>query len=507
MQDVTKMFKTRLHNGIIYSELTQKGFELNQNLVDKYLTFIPLLIQNRYMAQCPKILWNSNIRRIPNGKKVNDVIGHLDMGASIRLETNLHAELLIMAKNETEDDNGLYTTLAILTVSHNDESFIEFVPVSISYDPTGALPTSITNSIGTIFYWEDKYKSSKKKMEDNRIIAAIRKVTDEHITIICDMLDAKPDSSYPSYNKVEMKFITSHIPVGGYMSTTIKEYQNTIHVHELYTIPDELIDGSDKTTWPEIDLSQNENKFILKYCDDKDFLTNTPVDIYSLVTQNRLGNKFRMMTKKENGKEYMLNIYFDTSMENKIRFYISTNIGSVYSVGSVLLLDCDKYVIGTSLSSVNYSMLFMNQHQIPKNEEEIIEVSAFHDYDATDICKIFTYILDVLLVMRDRPQRMKVLKCTEKKEKEIVNRKKNAKPSKKEQDFVVTRILKSAKEAKALIGERAEFGVRRESEYTIEEWDRVAHTRQLKSGRIVYVKEAICHRHKNLTTKPIHVKL
>lgn len=377
------------------------------------------------------------------------------------------------------------------------------------------------NTVSTIFYFEDKYNCAKDVIASEQFFAVNGALPNRLIVPLKKCINVMSlgkeiiEEQIPSYKPTEIKLLKKllqidptklQLNIGGYNIQDNGRIHDT--VMKLDSTLDRWIEPDDLKDYPILDLSKKEDKFINKYCDENynyaDGATTDLVDLFSTVKMRW----FRFDLTDENGNPTVNNIVWHVELDkdnDMCRMFI-IQILEDYMVHIIVDMDnIHEYNVINNLVRVKKNVIIRNQDHLLSNEEETMGISELCQWDCYKVLNIVEYILRVMVVMRDRPQRTKIVKCTEKRR--VYKNPKNPKQGYVEKEFVIHRILKSTADAKEYVKEKSGGSGERHFEYVMEEWERRAHTRQLKSGKIIYIGETTCHRHKDLTDKEIHIKL
>jgi hypothetical protein len=265
---------------------------------------------------------------------------------------------------------------------------------------------------------------------------------------------------------------------------------------------DKILKPEDLSQYPILDLSDKEKKFINKYCDEvMCYDDGQVVNLKELISTAKM-TWFRFnINGEDNNTLWHAEIDADKDV---CRMYIIQTLDNYIVHISADLEKIEEYNVVNNLLVVRKNLIIKNPEKLLTNQIDALNVSELCTWDCVNIMKVVEYILRVMVVMKDRPQRTKIVKCTERRK--VYKNPKNPKQGYVEKEFVIHRLLKATPDAKEYVKKMSESG-ERHFEYVVEEWERRAHTRQLKSGKIIYIGETTCHRHKDLTNKEIHIKL
>lgn len=373
------------------------------------------------------------------------------------------------------------------------------------------------NPINTIFYYEGRYKCAKKIIDSEKQYAVNGILPVRLVTALKQLMYLASTNSelstdnlkYPVYSSCEIRMLRRFLNYEGCnLIANLRGYATPLNSSSGDMFSDMLEESNFKHDWseyPMVDLSTKELKFIDNYCNKLKFCCSSddtiPIDLGKLLTESRLNYMRYPISDDLPDVLY----YSDVNQNDNIaRIWFIQKIACGRIEIVVDLINIDNFNLTDNLTSIKKRVVMTDTSVIPSNYEEFVKESPIIDSDAKEILVSLINIFQILIVMRDRPQRTKVIKCTEKREVNPSNNKKHQK--KVEKEFVIQRILKSTSDAKEYI-HRMSSSSDRHVEYTMEEWERRAHTRQLKSGKIIYIHETTCHRHKELSDKEVHIKL
>lgn len=368
------------------------------------------------------------------------------------------------------------------------------------------------NTINTIFYAEDKYNCGKQLINGEKLYA-VNGIIPKRLLIpltklMSLMSNDDAELKLPTYKAPEIRLLKN--------MATLTEHDLIADVSSMST-PKKIaslskFDGFSKVLnyskddwsgYPILDISKREMKFILNYCSKNGYAISDDMEPFNL-EQIFIGSKvnyLQLSLTDEDANDTLYHADVD-SINHNCRIYFMQVLDGYRAQISIDLENIDKYNLVDNFISVSKIIIIDDLSKIPYKEEDLAAVSPMYGFTSPEIFLLLDRIINILVVMRDRPQRTKIVKCTEKKR--ISNSGKHS--SHAEKEFVIRRILKSTPDAKAYIQKMSSSG-ERHVEYTMEEWERRAHTRTLKSGKVIYIGETTCHRHKELSTKEIHIKL
>lgn len=264
------------------------------------------------------------------------------------------------------------------------------------------------------------------------------------------------------------------------------------------------------STYPLIDISEKEMTFVEKYVNNNHMFTNNSdadTDRFNLrkyIENTPYGDTWRYPIEYDDGSvENVITSFIFNDDLDALRIFIIKEVSpGIIAFCSVDYVNISDFHAVESITAVNASALFTDLDKMVESTDELCSLITSDMLDLDDILDTIEGILSIHIVIHDRPTRTRMVNCTRRVTEEERKRNRN---SKDEREFVVTRILKTASEAK-------EYAARMSSEYpereyTLESWNRRGFYRKTKGGGVVWVAPTTCHRHLELTSKEIHLKL
>lgn len=258
---------------------------------------------------------------------------------------------------------------------------------------------------------------------------------------------------------------------------------------------------------PEVAFSEKEWKFIDSYIEKNNYLGLNEMNLKPFVTYPRYGHMYRMTVELNEGGADTKELFFvikphDNDMDIYVIDRVTPNTSAYLRIKC---RDIETFEIGKCFDDVEIAITNTDMLKAPKSIDEI-------DTRIIHFNKEFTYafvtmihnLLSMLIVMHDRPQRSRMVRCNTPMRKSSTSNKKRTEP-----EYHSVRLLKSVSDAKKLV-QNSSDGPRSRADavYTIEEWERVGHYRTLKSGKTVWIDATTCKRHLPLNeTKEIKIKL
>lgn len=275
-------------------------------------------------------------------------------------------------------------------------------------------------------------------------------------------------------------------------------------------------------TIPKIAFSERELDRTMRYVEKigMDVNGHNPINLTMILGHVKYGSWFRFSTPFVDSSDGELYLHWDIYPDyNWIRFYLiryNNNGSSAYAL--VDFRDTDIFFGPDNLANINVDVIWGNiSNMQPSFLDSIGKFVPQVMHDTKDLTFMLIELINIFIVMAERPSRTKVLRVLTPKaevaeEQKVRQYRRTYEESDdpEEKDYVVTRILKSTTEANKMIEEaRKSSGSRREARYVIESWERVGYWRRVAgTDRMVYIPATTCKRHLPLADdKEIHIKL
>lgn len=275
----------------------------------------------------------------------------------------------------------------------------------------------------------------------------------------------------------------------------------------------EIEEDDEKLEVPLVDFNEKEGKYISKYIADLglfDGENSNEVDLVEKLSHPRYGTNLRIPVRREDGsKETFLMSYFIDETHNLMRIYAF--LESDNDVRAVMLVDFEnvRHFQGVANFSGIYTGIALKKHIPLFHDMKDIKANMPDCFLSFEDAMMLVYeMLSIHIVIYDRPQRTRMVRCQE--EKSSTTPKKHSNKQRTEPEYIVRRILKPVKEAKELVrlSEHAAPGSPVKREYTMEEWERVGHWRRIPgTDRFIWIEKTTCRRKLPLSDKEIHIKL
>ena len=268
-----------------------------------------------------------------------------------------------------------------------------------------------------------------------------------------------------------------------------------------------------KIKYPLIDFTEKELKFIEKY-GDKKYNEDARVNLYSYLSNFPYGTGFRYKYSDEDELFVSWVINHD---KTKARILVS-ELSDMKHIPIITgdLIDIDNFACGETFKQLMVGF----GSEIVQDVDTMI--SSINDIDILSIFKdkkecvnIICLLLDIIIVINERPQRSKMIKITKSNNNnnnQVASKKNNKSSNNKSSnpsEYVISRILKPAKEAKEYVSRMNSIDTSGERNYVLESWERKGHYRRIHgTDRIIWIEATTCNRHKELNKdKEIRIKL
>lgn len=278
-------------------------------------------------------------------------------------------------------------------------------------------------------------------------------------------------------------------------------------------IIDDIFNGCESfNSVPLLDFSNRDFNWIYKYCKSHDYEISTGgkyINLASILKDQRYGLRFRVICDHDDIELFEAGIYIDYDEDSdNVRVTI---INENHAEGFVTIVIANypaasKFNVGefSNISELHIVGVTLGA-QLAANIQDVCRITPLSYIDLKGIIKIIINIVQVLIVIHDRPERNRMI--TEEHPRKAPNTSADCKGANNNAEYVIRRIIKSATAAKKYIAEKAENGDKN-VRYTMEQWERRGHYRTYKDGRRVWIDETTCHRHKELSSgTEIHIKL
>lgn len=323
--------------------------------------------------------------------------------------------------------------------------------------------------------------------------------------------------STPYYTKIEMftiKQVLKQFNNGFGMPLDIYNWTQDCknkHKFEEFGLFDTLSNCIKRSNpqYPLIDFGRKEMEFITSYARKK-FIdgegNGNGLNLKPYLIDPSYGDIFRYELMSGNRLYEVVSTYVVDQNKDVARIFLSTDINNDLTIFSYAdINNISNFDMVNSFTSVNTSLLFRSPNGV-RNLDEIIKEVPDEFENPHDITGFVLMVIGIYIIIRDRPKRSKMVKCTSIKEPD--KKKKNNKShhnGRDEKEYVITRILKTTSDAKEYVSKMSDGYPDRE--YVLESWSRKGYYRRVSGGGTVWIPPTTCHRHLELTKKEIHIKL
>lgn len=336
------------------------------------------------------------------------------------------------------------------------------------------------------------------------------------LQILCDKTDhmSNPDNGlnmYPVYQNFEMKMFNKFININSdeYKCLEVRYYGQDVND----VVPNKFYTNFSTDNVPKIDFTQKELNFSSNYTTKTSlFGGEKKVNFHEILTDQRWGKRFLLPIK---------NIIPDTTIDIILNYNYFEDIDIVdFTIGipykgymaaiSCVFKNIKKFEFTDSFLALRLYVSFnqLDSITLPSDVPGYEGLIPEKLLDEKFVMSMIADIIGIYVVLHDRPDRSKMIKETRRVVTKPQSKNKTRGKQKPEQEYVVRRILKPVKEAKEYIAQMS-LEEHRDAEYTMESWPRKEHQRR-KPGtenEFITIKATTCHRHKELSTKEVHLKL
>ncbi|MCM1215426.1 MAG: hypothetical protein NC548_13015 [Lachnospiraceae bacterium] len=258
---------------------------------------------------------------------------------------------------------------------------------------------------------------------------------------------------------------------------------------------------------PLIDLSAKEFKYIFNYVKRHNYLrspdcdgTRINVNMTKLISASRYGSSF-IYPVSIGGQDIKSQLLFNIGeSDDEGNLMMDISMGNISFIVTAVFDDMTNFNLYDNVVTINITAIIDDMSMAPTSADEM---DKYIPEELSDLEPLYTMIYEIcamFIVIGERPERTRIVRETIRKPCDPAEKKDH-----EELDYVIRRILKTKADAKSYVEKMgSEY---KDREYTMESWPRAGHTRQLKSGKIIYIRECECHRRLPLSDKEIHLKL
>lgn len=388
-----------------------------------------------------------------------------------------------------------------------------------------SIDTRLDNPYGSMIYrpFGTPFYIGKKERDVESIIRGENKIwaTDDSTLVLIDaalerlLKHENMVPSDPQYTKVEMFTIKQVMkqfsngfgfPIDIYNWT--QNYENKVKFVEFgsFDTLSNYVKGPNPQ-YPLIDFGKKEMEFVTTYARKRfnaDSGDGKGLNLIPYLIDPAYGDTFRYDMMSGDRQYAIVSTYIVDRNKDIARMFLSAEIDDDLTIFSYADIDSiSNFHMVNSITSVNTSVLFRTPNGV-RNLDKIIEEIPDEFKDPHDITGFILMVLSIYIIIKDRPKRSKMVRCTSVKEPDN-NPKSYRNKSSKEKEYVVTRILKTTSDAKEYVARMSDGYPDRE--YVLESWNRKGYYRRIRGGGMVWIQPTTCHRHLELTKKEIHIKL
>lgn len=391
----------------------------------------------------------------------------------------------------------------------------------------GGTPGSLFSLTETPLYLSRKSKDGEMLLKKNPnpfddVTLSLMKISLQMLYDQIISTDEVPQLMFPKYCDTEIYFIkksVSNIMGSDRIGFALFQWVNNDAISSLDTVMGEdfnlkipqILATPNIDQFPLIDFNQNEWDFIGKYVNGKNILcgkTEQPFNIIPYLLEPTYGTTLRYKLEFEDDSiQMMLMSYTLDAKRDTLTTYMVCKISDDITVyNKAIFTNLQEFDVTTSLVEIDTDVVFTNAECLVEDPNSLLDKVVASLFDASDAILLIREMLRVHIILHDRPQRTRVIKCSSRQVNHSNDQKKNHSTKTHEEGFVISRILKTVSDAKSFIARMSEEGIC-EREYTMESWNRRGYFRHLRSGEAIWIPPTTCTRHCPLSDKELHIKL
>ena len=365
---------------------------------------------------------------------------------------------------------------------------------------------------------------SDRNIEGNAMIQTLMElsiidfVPNNVLTLLLDLLEfvvemkdlnpGDPKHAIPCYTSAELSSFKKAFKING-IDTFCQVLKNfAVEKEEDVQLTEDCLEyfkpGQEDNEFPIVKLSNKEWKFVDNWLENNNVFKHDPVNLHTFFDSPRYGNKIKLPYSR-NGEEAILCINYHF-IDDRMEIYAYENLTSDSTAWCQYVIhDPDNFTdLKDNLKYIVGGICTTDVFMMPNGESDIRAQSVIYTMDAEELGIVIRTIMKIFAILHYRPDRTRTIKCSENRR---VYRNKNNKKDYTEREYTVWRILAPVKDAKDYV-QRMSTGPRRDAVYTLEEWERSAHYRTLKSGKVIYINATHCKRRKPIKSDvEIRIKL
>lgn len=253
---------------------------------------------------------------------------------------------------------------------------------------------------------------------------------------------------------------------------------------------------------PLIDFNRREMSYIIKYCEDAGYMVKDGginFDLSQYIKESPYGDTFRF--KIPNSEEEITTSCLIDKERDLLRIFVTYQLDDNIIFAYIDIKNVTNFNINNSYVSFNSSILFKDVSNIVSSKSDILEVIPDMFKYPGLLADVAQMVIETFIIIHDKPERSRMIRCAEQ-----INNRTSSHNQRNNSNILVTRILKTKKDAKEYVEKMNSSGYI-DREYILESWKRKGYYRRNNSGEKVWIPPTTCRRHLPLTEKEVHIRL
>ena len=261
---------------------------------------------------------------------------------------------------------------------------------------------------------------------------------------------------------------------------------------------------SEGSSYPELDLSSDDIKKICNYYHKNYVKPNNYIDFTEVLNKQRFGLNFKLRIFEDS--DQMVYVTSELNKEtNQFIMYLYFTIKN-YRFMIVSAFNNPKYFMAMDSSCFSRSELFVEFDKyvdLVPSRTDLLKLLPEGFEESSKIFAVNLLFISLYVMIANRPEKICPASKTITKTRKVRENRKYVEKS----DVIIKHIIAYKPAIMEKIRSNKNSGLRKEIQYVVENWDRVGHTRTYKNGKTIWIDATSCHRHLDLTTKQVKVKL
>ena len=277
-----------------------------------------------------------------------------------------------------------------------------------------------------------------------------------------------------------------------------EKYLNSDSLSKIF---DEIV--KDKDNYTEIELDGDECHKIVKYVDKTYIKGKRRCNIGEMIENQRYGKDIKMNLFEDSTEFIYVHPVYNKETQNLfMNFYFENR--KYKFMFTCEFCKANDFQFGEH-ENIKHLEMFISigaDTTLIKSRRDLMDILPDGLGKASRILVILSLFLSIYAMINDHPKKL----CTCRKEILVSKGIPTKKNPKAENKYIIKHIVAYRQGVLKRINEAKESGIERQVEYVVENWDRIGHLRNYKNGKSVWISPVKCHRHKELTVKPVKVK-